>query len=101
MCELADLEVSRSAAIDFSDDGLGGGIAKVVKPGFDGDFGSGFGEITEAEEVGVGGGIDPDGGFEFGRDAGCLRRIEAGAGHLENAGELDIVANDLGEEGSV
>jgi len=63
MGEFADLKIRGSATIDLADDCLRRGIAKVIKPGFDGDFGSGFGDIAEAEEIGVGGRIDPDGGF--------------------------------------
>ena len=53
--EFADLSVRGSAAIDFADDGLGGGGADVVHPGEDGDFGGSFGEIAEGEEIGVDG----------------------------------------------
>ena len=51
--EFADLRVGGSAAIDLADDGLRGGITHVVHPGEDGDFGGGFREIAEGEEIGV------------------------------------------------
>ncbi len=54
------MEVSGCAAIDLSDDGLRRGIADVIEPSFDGNFGVGFGEIAEAKEIGVCGRIDPD-----------------------------------------
>src|SRR6266478_1016598 len=101
MGEFADLKIRGSAAINFSDYGLRRGIADVVKPGFDGYFGRGFGEIAEAKEIGVCGGIDPDGGFHLGGDAGGLGRIEAGAGKLNYAAELEVIAHDLSEKGSV
>ncbi len=101
MSEFADLKIGGSAAIDFADDGWRSGIADVVEPCFDSDFGGGLGDIAEAKVVGVGRRIDPDSGFQFSGDAGSLWRIEAGAGDLEDAGELEIVADDLGEKGRV
>ena len=99
--EFANLKIRGSAAIDLSDDRLSRGIAHVIEPCFDGHFGCGFGEIAEGEEIGVGGRIDPDRGFQFGRDARCLRWIEARTRNLENAGELEIVTHDLGKKGSM
>src|SRR5260370_17966420 len=99
MGKFADLKIGGSTAIDLSDDGLRRGVAEVIEPGFDGNLGVGFGEIAEAEEIGVGGWIDPDGGFQFGRAAGSLGRIEDGAGDFQNAAELEGAADDLGEEG--
>src|SRR5260370_41511212 len=99
MGKFADLKIGRSTAIDLSDDGLRRGVAEVIEPGFDGNLGVGFGEIAEAEEIGVGGWIDPDGGVQFGREAGRLGRIEAGGGDFKNAGGLEVAAVDLGEEG--
>jgi hypothetical protein len=101
MGEFADLKIRRSAAIYLADDRLRRGITDVVKPGFDGNFGGRLREIAEAEEIGVSGGINPDGRLQLGGDAGSLRRIEAGARNFENAGELKVVADNLGEEGSV
>src|SRR5712664_3983385 len=101
MGKFSDLEISGSATVDLANDCLRGGIADVIEPGFDGNFSVGFGEIAEAQEIGVGGGINPDGWFQFGRDARDLGRVEAGAGDFENAGELEVVADDLGEKGRV
>jgi len=47
--EFANLRISGCAAIDLGDNRLRGGIAHVEKPGLDGDFGRGFGEITEGD----------------------------------------------------
>src|SRR5258707_3935860 len=98
MGKFADLKIGRSTAIDLSDDGLRRGVAEVIEPGFDGNLGVGFGEIAEAEEIGVGGWIDPDGGFQFGREAGSLVRIEAWAGDFRNAAELQVATEGLGAE---
>ena len=101
MGEFSDLEVGGSAAIDLTDDGWRRRIADVVEPSLDGNFAVGFGEIAKAKEIGVGGGIDPNGGFEFGGHARGLRGIKAGAGKLKNAAILKIVANDLRKKGGV
>ncbi len=101
MGEFSHLEVGGRAAIDLPDDSLRRWIAHVIEPGFDGHFGGGFGEITEAKEIGICGRINPDRRFQFGGDAGGLRRIEAGAGELENAAKLEVIAHDLSEKGSV
>ncbi len=101
MGEFSHLRVGGSAAINLSYDGLRRRTAHVIQPGFDGDFGGGFGEITKAEEIGVCGRIDPDSGFQLGGHAGGLRRVEAGTRDLENAGELEIIAHNLSKEGSV
>ncbi len=101
MGKLADLKIRRSTAINLSDDSLRRWIADVLEPGFDGNFGSGFGEIAETKEVCVRGGIDPDRGFQFGGNAGSLRRVKARAGDFENTGELKIIAHNFSEKGSV
>jgi hypothetical protein len=101
MGKFADLEIRGSATIDLANDCLRGGIADVVQPSLNRNFGIRFSEITKAEEIGVCRGIDPDSRLQFGGDGGSLRRVEAGAGDFENAGELEIVADDLGEEGGV
>src|SRR6266436_9128366 len=101
MGELADLKIRGSAAIHLSDNGLRRWIANIIEPGLDGDFGGGFGEIAEAKKIGVCGRIDPDGRLQFGGDAGSLRRIETGARNFENAAELEVVTDDLGEERGV
>ena len=101
MRELANLEVSGSAAINFSDNRLRRGIAEIVKPGFDGDFGGGFRNIAETQVIGVCGRLEPGGGLKLRGDTGGLRRIKARAGDLDNAGELEIVANDLRKKSSV
>ena len=59
MGEFSDLEVGGSAAIDLSDNGLRSGIAEVVEPSLNGNFGVGFGEIAEAKEIGACWGINP------------------------------------------
>ena len=59
MREFANLQVGGTAAIDLADHGLRRGVAHVKEPGLDGDFGSGFGQITEAEIVGVGWRLHP------------------------------------------
>ena len=63
--EFADLRVGGCAAINFADDGFVGGAADVVAPGGDDDFGGGFGEIAEGDEIGVEGRIGPGEFLEF------------------------------------
>src|SRR5258708_27641107 len=99
--EFADLRVGGSATIDLADDGFVGGAANVEHPCGDGDFGGGFGEIAEGDEVGVEGRIDPGGFLELRRLGGNLGGVEAGRDEFDDAGEGEIVANDLGEEGGV
>ncbi len=99
--EFADLGVGGVAAIDFGDDGLGGRIANIEHPGGDGDFGGGFGEITESDEVGVDGHVRPSEILQLGGIGEGLRRIKAGGDKVENAGEGEVVANHLGEERGV
>ena len=57
--ELADLRVGGCAAIDLAYDGLCGGIAGVVHPGVDDEFGRRLSEIAEGNEIGVQRGIGP------------------------------------------
>ena len=57
--EFANLGIGGRAAIDLANDGLRGGIADVVHPGVDDDFGGGFGEIAERDEIGIERGIGP------------------------------------------
>ena len=97
MGELADLGVGGFAAIDFADDGLGGGVVNVVEPCGDSDFGSSFGEVTEGDIVSFDAGIRPSGILEFGRLSERLCGHEARADELDDAGEGEIVADDLGE----
>ena len=99
--EFADLGVGGSAAIDLANDGLRGGAADVVHPGEDGDFGGGFGEIAEGEEIGVDGSLRPIEHLEFAGLGRSFGRIEAGGGEIDNAGEGEVVANDGGEESGV
>ena len=99
--ELADLIVGGSAAIDFADDGFVGGAADVVAPGGDDDFGGGFGEVAEGDEVGVEGRIGPGEFLEFLGLAGDLDGIEAGRDKINDAGEGEVVANGLREEAGV
>lgn len=98
MSELADLQVRGTAAIDFANDGRGRRVTDIIEPGLDGDFGSGFGEVAEAHIVGVGRLLDPGGSFQLRRDRNNLGWIEAGAGEIEDATELQVVANDLCEK---
>src|SRR5712675_898496 len=96
--EFANLRVSGRAAVDFADDGLIGGAADVVEPSGDDDFGGGFGEITEGDEVGIDLGGGPIGIVQLGGLGGNLGGIEAGADEIHDAAELQVVADDLGEE---
>jgi hypothetical protein len=80
---------------------LVGRTADIVHPGKDGDFGRGFGEIAEGEEIGVHGRLGPIEHLEFARLGRGLRRIEAGRGEINNAGEGEVVANDGGEKSGV
>src|SRR5712671_3322882 len=96
--EFANLRVSGRAAVDFADDGLIGGAADVVEPSGDDDFGGGFGEIAEGDEVGVDLGGGPIGIVQLGWLRGNLCGIEAGADEIHDAAELQVVADYLGEE---
>ncbi|GAC1628231.1 MAG: hypothetical protein NVS9B13_25810 [Candidatus Acidiferrum sp.] len=100
MGEFADLRVGGSTAIDLGDDGLGGRVANVEKPGLDGDF-SGFGEISKGDHVGVHWGIGPSEIAKLRGNAGRLLRIKAGADEFDDATKLQIVSNDLSEESGV
>src|SRR6267378_928634 len=101
MSEFPHLRIGRGTAIDFTDHGLRRRVAHVVEPGFDGDFRGGFGQIAEAYEICAGRRIGPDGVFQFGRHTRRLRRVETWTGQLEDAAELEIIANDLSEKGTV
>src|SRR5712675_934789 len=96
--ELAHLRVGGRAAVDFADDGLVGGAADVVEPRGDHDFSGGFGEIAEGDEVGVDLGGGPIGVVKLGGLGGNLGGIEAGADEIDDTTELQVVADDLGEE---
>src|SRR6266478_1994299 len=96
--ELAHLRVGGRAAVDFADDGLVGRAADVVEPRGDHDFGGGFGEITEGDEVGVDLGGGPIGIVKLGGLGGNLGGIEAGTDEIHDAAELQVVADYLGEE---
>src|SRR5438105_15257030 len=61
----ANLQVCWAAAINFADDRLRRRIANVEQPSLNGDFGSGLGQIPEADVIGVGGLRDPGGSFQF------------------------------------
>jgi len=102
MSKFANLGVSRRAAIDLANDGLGAGAANIKHPGGDGDFGGGFRKIAEGDVVGVHGRIGPGEIAEF---AGLRRKIgggiKTGADEFDDAAEGEIVANDGGEEGGV
>jgi len=99
--EFADLRVGGSAAIDFANDGFAGGAADVVHPGGDGDLGGGFGEIAEGEIVAVERRLGPIEHLQFAGLRGDGGGIEAGGDEFENAGEGEVVANGLREEGGV
>lgn len=100
--EFADLGIVGSAAVDLANDGLRGGIADVVHPGVDDDFGGGFGEIAEGDEIGIERRIGPGEIVEF---AGLRERrrggIEAGADEIDYAAEGEVIARDGGEESRV
>src|SRR5882762_7987521 len=96
--EFANLRVGGRAAVDLADDGLIGGAADVVEPGGDDDFGGGFGEITEGDEVGVDLRGGPIGIVQLGGLGGNLGGVEAGADEIHDAAELQVVPDDLGEE---
>src|SRR5207302_10684200 len=98
---LADLQVGGSAAIDLADDRRRRGIAQVKKPGLDGDLGRGLGQIAKADVAGVGGLLDPSRSFQLRWDRGRSRRVEAGAGELDDAADLQVITDDVGEEGSM
>src|SRR5271165_2561444 len=97
----ADLCVRRVAAVDLADNGLGGRIAHVKHPGGDRDLGGGFREIAEGDEVGVDGHVGPGEIAKFGRLRRRLRGIKAGRDQVENAGEGQVVADDLSEHRDV
>src|SRR5208283_3058912 len=67
----------------------------------DDDFGGGFGEIAEGDEIGAERGIGPGEEVEFlglGRNLGG---IKTGRNELDDAGVRKIIANDLGEKSGV
>src|SRR5438270_3542929 len=97
----ANLQVCWAAAINYADDRLRRRIANVEQPSLNGDFGRRLGQIAEADVIGVGGLRDPSGSFQFRWDGRHFRRIEARAGEIEDAAELQVVADDLGEERGV
>ena len=101
MGEFADLRVGGFAAINFADDGFVRGAAYVVAPGGDGDFGAGFGEISEGDKIGVEGRIGPGEFLEFARLRGDLNGIKAGGDEFDDAGEGEVVAHGLREEAGV
>jgi len=99
--EFANLRVGGGAAIDFAYYGFFGVAANVVHPGGNGNFRGSFGEIAEGEIVGVERLGGPGKHLEFtrlGRDGGG---IEAGGDEFENAGEGEVVTNNLCEEDGV
>jgi len=99
--EFADLRIGRHAAIDLADNGLVGRAADVEHPGGDRDFGGGFGEIAEGNEVGIEGRIGPEGFCEFVGGGRNLRGIKAGRDKFDDTGEGEVVADGLGEERGV
>lgn len=101
MSEFADLCISGVAAVDLADDGLGRGIADVKHPGGDRDFGGSFREIAEGDEIGVDGHVGPGKIAKFGGLRRRLRWIKAGRDEVENAGEGQIVADNLSEKRGV
>ena len=101
MSEFADLRVGGIAAIDFADDGFVGGAADVVTPGGDDDFSGGFGEIAKGDKIGIEGRIGPCEFLKFLRLRGNGGGIKAGRDEIHDAGEGEIVADDLGEEAGV
>jgi len=101
MSKFADLCVSGVAAVDLADDGLGRRIANVKHPGGDRDFGGGFREIAEGDEIGVDRHVGPGKIAKFGGLRRRLRRIKTGRDEVENAGEGQIVADHLGEKSRV
>src|SRR5215471_16589559 len=68
----------RSSAIDFADNRFIRGAANVVHPGGDGDFGGGFGEVAEGDEIGIERGSSPGLFLELVGRGRNLRGIEAG-----------------------
>ncbi len=103
MREFANLGIGGRAAIDLADNGLRGGIADVVHPGVDDDFGGSFGEIAEGDEIGIERGVGPGKVAKFAglREERWLGGIEAGTDDIENATEGEVVANYAGEERAV
>ena len=87
MGKLTDLVVGRGAAINLADDWLAGGIADVVEPSLDGDFGSGLRQVPERDHAGVERLVGPGNVLEFARNARDLLWIEAWADHVDDAGE--------------
>src|SRR5215472_631088 len=83
MGELADLRVRGTAPIDLADHWWSGGAAHVKEPGLDSDFGGGFGQIAEADIVGVGGQREPGRSINRGRERKHLGKVEARACELE------------------
>src|SRR5579863_4258320 len=98
MSELADLGVSWSTTVDFADDGLTGGIADIVEPGLNRDFGGRLRQIAEGHHVGIERLVGPCDVLEFAWDARQLLGIEARANDVYDPGKRQVVANHLGEE---
>jgi hypothetical protein len=101
MSEFANLRIGGIAAIHFADYGLRGGIANVVHPGVNDDFGGSFGEIAESDEIGIERRISPGEIAEFAGLRKRLRGIKTGADKIENATEGEVVTNDGSEESGV
>ena len=78
--------------------GLAGRIADVEEPGLDGDFGGGLRKVAEGDHVGVERLVGPSEILQFAGNAGQLLGIEAGADDIDDAGELEVVADNLAEE---
>ena len=96
--EFANLRVSGRAAVDLTDDGLIGGAADVIEPAGDYNFTGGLGEIAESYEIGVDLRRGPVGIAKLSRNRGHLHGIEAGTDEFNDAAELQVVADNLGEE---
>src|SRR5208337_4795979 len=95
MGEYADLRIRGSATIDLADNRFRGSAAHIVKPRGDDHLGGGLREIAESHEVGVERGVSPGKKLEFLGLRGNLRWIEAGRDELDDAGERQVVADDL------
>jgi len=99
--EFTDFRIRGSATIDLADNRFRGSAANIVKPGGNDNFRRAFREVAESDEVGVEGRISPGEELEFLRLGRNLRGIEAGRDEFEDAGEGEVVADDLREKAGV
>src|SRR5256885_14302242 len=98
MSELANLGVGGSTAIDLANNRLARRAAHIIKPGGNHDFGGRLDKIAKGHKIGVELRRGPVFILQFGGLRRSLRRIEARADQVQNAAELQVVANNLRKE---